>query len=86
MSQTWAGDGDALFVSTGYKIVRIGLDGKTSVLLDRGRNQRYISTFASPDGRYLAFSQRTFEANMWMLQNLDSSEEFVTKAPAPAIR
>jgi len=79
LSVTWAGDGDALFVSTGYKIVRIELDGKSSVLLDRGRNQRYISTFASPDGRYLAFSQTTFEANMWMFQNFDSSEEFVGK-------
>jgi eukaryotic-like serine/threonine-protein kinase len=68
-SVTWAADGNALLVSTGYRIVRIELDGKTRVLLDRGRDQRLYSTWASPDGRYLAFSQQTFEANMWLLQN-----------------
>jgi hypothetical protein len=45
-----------------------------------------LTPAASPDGHYLAFSQMTFKANMWMLQNFDSSEEVVAKAPARAIR
>ena len=42
-SLSWTADGNALFAaavrSTGYFIARIELDGKTRVLLNRGRNQ-----------------------------------------------
>jgi hypothetical protein len=75
----WAADGAALFASTGYTIVRIELDGKTHVLLDRHKNQFLESIRPSPDGHYLAFSQETFQSNIWMLQNFDSSEEFAGK-------
>jgi Tol biopolymer transport system component len=67
-------DGNALFASaaqsTEYLIVRIELDGKTHVLLNRGRNQWLGSLVPSPDGRYLAFRQQTFENNVWLLENL----------------
>jgi len=70
---SWAGDGNALFATgrstTGYFIARIALDGKTRVLLDRGRNHALEFPCASPDGRYLAFTQLTFENNVWLLEN-----------------
>jgi Tol biopolymer transport system component len=71
---SWTADGKALFAavqseSTGYMIVRIELDGKTRVLLNRGRNQWIDGPLPSPDGRYLAFSQRTWESNAWLLEN-----------------
>jgi eukaryotic-like serine/threonine-protein kinase len=69
---SWAADGSALFAaaqSTGYFIARIGLDGTTHVLLDRGRAQWLGYPCPSPDGRHLAFSQRTSESNAWLLEN-----------------
>jgi len=71
-SLSWAPDGRALFAaaqSTEYLIVRIELDGKTRVLLDRGRNQWLGFASPSPDGRYLAFSQQSFDSNVWLLEN-----------------
>jgi eukaryotic-like serine/threonine-protein kinase len=73
-SLRWAADGNSLFVaaqskSTGYFIVRIDLDGKPTVLLNRGRNQWLGFPCPSPDGRHLAFSQQTFETNAWLLEN-----------------
>jgi len=69
---SWTSDGNALF-ATGllkeYFIARIELDGKTRVLLNRGRNQWLGSLCASPDGRHLAFSQRAFASNAWLLEN-----------------
>jgi Tol biopolymer transport system component len=53
----------------GYFIARIDLDGKTHVLLDRGRNQWLGRPTPSPDGHRLAFSQQAFEANAWLLEN-----------------
>ena len=71
-SVNWAADSNALFVaaqSNDYLIVRIELDGKTHVLLNRGRHQSVFLPCPSPDGRYLAFSQQTFEDNAWLLEN-----------------
>jgi Tol biopolymer transport system component len=68
-SLSWTADGNALFVTAGYSIVRIELDGRTRTLLDLARDHWPNSICASPDGRYLAFSQQTFESNIWLLQN-----------------
>jgi Tol biopolymer transport system component len=71
-SLAWAPDGKALFAavqSTNYLIVRIELDGKTSMLLDRGRNQWLGFALPSPDGRQLAFAQQTVDSNSWLLEN-----------------
>jgi tricorn protease len=70
----WTADGKALLVAaqsktTGYLIVHIGLDGKSTVLLDRGRNQWLSFPCPSPDGRRLAFSEQTFETNAYLLEN-----------------
>ncbi len=71
---SWAAEGNALFAtgrgkSIGYFIARIELDGKTRILLDRGRNQSLDSPCLSPDGRHLAFTQQTWENNVWLLEN-----------------
>jgi serine/threonine protein kinase len=71
-SLSWAKDGKALFAAIGftdYMIVRIELDGKTRVLLDKGREHWLSFPISSPDGRHLAFSQQTFENNVWLLEN-----------------
>jgi len=71
-SLSWTADGSAMFAAAqtnGYFIARIGLDRTTRVLLDRGRAQWLSYPCPSPDGRHLAFSQRTSESNAWMLEN-----------------
>jgi Tol biopolymer transport system component len=71
-SLSWAKDGKALFAaaqSTSYMIVRIDADGKTRVLLDQGREHWLYAPISSPDGRQLAFTQQTFENNVWLLEN-----------------
>src|SRR5262249_1631831 len=68
----WSADGAALFAatqSTSYQIARIGLNGTASTLLDRGRSQWLNYPCPSPDGRQLAFSQRTYQSNVWLLEN-----------------
>lgn len=68
----WAPDDNALFAavqSADYLLVRIGLDDQTSVLLDRGRKQWLAYAWPSPDGRYLAFSQQSFDSNVWLLED-----------------
>jgi Tol biopolymer transport system component len=68
----WTADGKALFglVSQSHKsaLARIDLDGKMHLLLDRGIHE-LENPSSSPDGRHLAFSQRTLENNVWLLDN-----------------
>ena len=66
----WAPDGKALFVtgwaSSGPPLLRVSLDGATH-LLYKGRY--YIENpVPSPDGRYLAFGEMTFESNAWVIE------------------
>jgi Tol biopolymer transport system component len=68
----WAAGGNALYASAqakGFFLARIGLDGKSHVLLDRSVNQFVGCPVSSPDGRYLAFCQQNFESNAWLLEN-----------------
>jgi len=68
----WTVDGKSLFVSgrsTGYVLARVDLDGKTHVLLDRGRGQMICCPLPSPDGRYLSFGEMNFMSNAWLLEN-----------------
>jgi len=71
-SLSWSADGNALFAAAQaatYFFVRIELDGKMQVLLDRGRNQWLGHPYPSPDGRYVAFCQQSFDSNAWLLEN-----------------
>ena len=67
----WSADGNALFagmISSGHQIIRVDLDGKTHVLLDR--KGVWVGSLAlSPDGRHLAYSQQTIDSNLWLLEN-----------------
>ena len=73
-SLSWRADAKALYAaaqsqSTGYFLVRIEVNGKTSVLLNRGRSQWLSTPVPSPNGRHLAFTQQTFETNAWLVEN-----------------
>jgi eukaryotic-like serine/threonine-protein kinase len=68
----WDAEGKGVFVAAqarSYFLARIDLDGKGHMLLDSGRSQWLSSPKPSPDGRYLAYSQQTFESNAWLLEN-----------------
>jgi Tol biopolymer transport system component len=68
----WTADGKALLAAaqtTSYFLARVELDGKSRLLLDRGRNGWLGWPVLSPDGRHLAFHQLTFDSNAWLLEN-----------------
>ena len=69
----WTPDAKALLASaaqTGQNmIIRIELDGKVSTLANLGVHEVFWIT-TSPDGRHLAFSQRTQENNVWLVDNV----------------
>jgi serine/threonine protein kinase len=68
----WTADGRAFFASVaqanGFELIRIDQEGKTHLLLQPGRHE-VLDPIPSPDGRYLAFSQRTLENHVWMVEN-----------------
>jgi serine/threonine protein kinase len=70
----WAADDKSLFASVpngfvnGSKLVEIKLDGTTRTLWDGGEHE-IAALVPSSDGRYLAFALRTFENNVWLLDN-----------------
>jgi Tol biopolymer transport system component len=69
----WAADGDSLFAvgsqDPDFIILQIELNGKTHVIINRGKGHLLDSPRPSPDGRHLAFSQYTWESNAWLLEN-----------------
>jgi len=68
----FSADGKAVICAAqavSFFLARIELDGSTHILLDRGRSQSLAPALPSPDGRYLAFGQLTFESNVWLLEN-----------------
>ena len=70
---SWAADARSLFVLglTKYYdvILRVHFDGKTQLVLDRGKDHAIYTPLPSPDGRHLAFSELTWESNDWLLEN-----------------
>ena len=68
---TWTADGNSIFAvinSSRMYIANIGLDGKTSVVLD-GIHSWAWSLRPSPDGKQLAYWQRVDQSNVWLLEN-----------------
>jgi serine/threonine protein kinase len=68
----WSLDGTALLVSTyslNSRLLRVGLDGKSSVLVPGGRNQFFYNAIPSPDGRYIAYGEQEWNNNVWLLEN-----------------
>jgi Tol biopolymer transport system component len=70
---SWAEEGNSLILaaqtSAGYFIAHLGLDGKSTVLLDRCRNQWLGRVVTSPDGKRLAFAQQSSQTNVWLVEN-----------------
>lgn len=67
----WAADGKSLFVAlylaTGGRIVHLNLDGEASELY---RTINWVDRpVASADGRRLAYSEVTYDSNVWMLEH-----------------
>jgi len=71
-SLAWAADGKFLLASvplaSGYKVMQVGLDGSTHILWDGGKHE-LLNVVPSPNGRYIAFGQRTLENNVWLLDS-----------------
>ena len=69
----WSLDGKSLF-SVGVRrpysfLLRIGLDGKTQIILNGDKDHALYSPMPSPDGRHLIFGQYSWESNAWLLEN-----------------
>jgi len=69
----WSNDGAAVYqvarTPHGFNLLRLDLSGKSQVLLTRPFGEIIYSPVASPDGRYLAFSQQVTESNAYLLEN-----------------
>jgi serine/threonine protein kinase/Tol biopolymer transport system component len=71
-SVNWSAHGNGLFVSSDYErpggaaLLHVDLQGHASVLW---KQLEAFSVAPSPDGRYLAFSGSTLDANIWMMEN-----------------
>jgi serine/threonine protein kinase len=68
----WSRDGKSLIVAMCSEecfLARVGLDGRNTVLLQGGFNQSYSNPVVSPDGQKLAFGQRVWNNNAWLLEN-----------------
>ena len=68
----WASDGAAVLVTLYSKepaLARVDLDGKTTILISGGQSQFFYQPIVSPDGRYLAYSEQGWSANVWLLEN-----------------
>ncbi len=70
-SLSWSADGRNLFVTTarrdGSDLLHVALDGKVDALReDKGR--WFANPRPSPDGRLLAFSVRTTDSNVWLIE------------------
>ena len=72
MLVSWAADGKGLFVThevkAGSELVYVDLKGNTKALW---RNNVGLQPWSlqSPDGRYLAIQNSTYNGNMWMMEN-----------------
>jgi Tol biopolymer transport system component len=68
----WSADGRRLY-GTGqtseFLLLRLELDGKAEILLNRARTHFLFSPSPSPDGKSLAFSQQSTESNVYLIEN-----------------
>jgi eukaryotic-like serine/threonine-protein kinase len=68
----WSPDGRGVFAAAqkdidDFNLVHLDLSGKSQILLHR--SEWFNSPVVSPDGRFLAFSQQSGEANAYLLEN-----------------
>ncbi len=71
-SIAWSADGTAFFAIRHFgrapALLQISMEGETRILMQE-KNSALSRVVASPDGRYLAFSVGTMEANAWVLES-----------------
>ncbi|MGA1987880.1 MAG: hypothetical protein ABSG72_16565, partial [Candidatus Sulfotelmatobacter sp.] len=70
----WSPDGHFIYVGAegpdSFAIFTTDLAGNTKVLVEVPMNQGWLaSPLPSPDGHFLAFTERTYENNATMLEN-----------------
>jgi Tol biopolymer transport system component len=55
----------------GPDLLRATLEGKVTLFWHNGHNQwQWVgSPLPSPDGKYLAFRSKSFDSNVWMIEN-----------------
>lgn len=72
MLVNWAADGKGLFVThevkAGSELVYVDLKGSTKALWRNNAPLQPLS-LQSPDGRFLAIQNSTYNGNMWMMEN-----------------
>jgi Tol biopolymer transport system component len=70
---SWSAEGQAVFVDSfvanGWRLVRAALDGRVDVLRQTDGRRLLTNITPSPDGKHLAFGQRTIDSNAWLLEN-----------------
>jgi hypothetical protein len=72
-SIAWAADGKGFFVTSAgaepsVNLLKVILNGKVMPLLPNSGRQYMASLLPSPDGKYLAFMDQTWDSNVWMLE------------------
>ena len=72
-SVAWSTDGSGFFVTSeqsySTSVAHITTAGMPRVLLQDNLMRQFQLVVPSPDGRYLAFTASTVEANVWLLEN-----------------
>jgi Tol biopolymer transport system component len=72
----WAADGNSMFVTdvnldtVTSRLLRVSLSGASEIVREISLQDGWLnSPFASPDGRYVVFGERTFRTHVLMLEN-----------------
>ncbi len=73
-SVSWAADGQGLFAiaetESSVALLSVSREGRLSVLQEVDKKKAWLFwPLASPDGRFLAFSMRTYQSDLVMLEN-----------------
>jgi hypothetical protein len=73
LNTNWAADSSALFMGAlspkGSVLLRVDLQGHTSVLWQWKGSYTAVWGFPSRDGRYLALRSATLDSNAWLVEN-----------------
>jgi len=69
----WTAAGDGFFVTArsadSFNLLHVTRYGKVYPLLSSTRRIWFNEAISSPDGKYLAYQAKTWDSNVWMLEN-----------------
>lgn len=69
----WAADGEGFFLTTStlgdVNLVHVTMSGKVQLLMKSAHGQEMGRPRPSSDGKYLALMVRTWDSNVWLLEN-----------------